>query len=382
VPDTQSPAAVALTVLLVLVIPLAAAVGIALDARRRVATGEAIVWGLGCLFLFPLAFPLYLWRAYVSPARRPEPLAILPWVRALSYIVAALVVIAFGSVIVYFAVGLLSGGLAKTGGGAFELLCGALGSIPAIALAYAFRSVVDRRPALSVGTGFVAYRWVTESVLGLVLGLGAATLVALVPCLIGVATLEWHATLSVLPQVALLAPFLLVAAFWEEIAFRGYLQRNLTHSWGHYGAIPLSAALFAIVHGMNEGANALALANVLLIGVFLSLTLVRTDRLWLPTGFHLAWNFALGPLWGTALSGLELPSLASVRLDGPSWLTGGAFGPEGSVLTTAVATLLAAGAWLVVRRRSEFDDSETQAYRAARLAGREGSAGATPHSAQ
>lgn len=364
-PESADALTIVLTVLFVVLIPTAGAIGVVVDARRRVSPGESIVWGLGCLFLFALAFPLYLWRAYGQPARRPEPLAILPWVRALNYLTASLVVLAFGSILVYGALTLLAGAPTTVCGVGLDLVASALAAVPAIALAYAFRALVDRRPALSLGTVAAGRPWMREAVIGLLIGCAAATIAALAPRLLGGGAIEWHGLATALPAMLLTAPLLLIAAFWEEVAFRGYLQRNLAHSWGQVGAIAFSAPLFALVHGMNAGVSALALLNILLIGVFLSLTLVRTDGVWLATGFHVAWNYTLGPIWGAAVSGVPLPSVAAVKAAGPEWLTGGGFGPEGSVATTVIALALAVGAALAARRGRAFDDSEGLAYRAA-----------------
>jgi hypothetical protein len=67
---------------------------------------------------------------------------------------------------------------------------------------------------------------------------------------------------------------------------------------------------------------------------------MRTHELWLPIGMHFGWNVTL-PFLGTAVSGL------TIRVTGYEWKwntnpywSGGPYGPEGSVLTTAVIVLL------------------------------------------
>ena len=83
-----------------------------------------------------------------------------------------------------------------------------------------------------------------------------------------------------------------------------------------------------------------------MLGAFYALT----GRLWVPIGVHMAWNFAQGYLFGAAVSGGDLgPAIArsTARPGMPEWLTGGAFGPEGSLPALVVCTIVgAATLWL------------------------------------
>ena len=62
--------------------------------------------------------------------------------------------------------------------------------------------------------------------------------------------------------------------------------------------------------------------------------------LWLPIGLHFGWNWAL-PLFGANLSGygMTVTGLLS-RSNASTWWTGGYYGPEGGVFTTAVVIAL------------------------------------------
>lgn len=52
------------------------------------------------------------------------------------------------------------------------------------------------------------------------------------------------------------------------------------------------------------------------------------------------WNFFEGPVLGTHVSGADFGnSLLAAKVVGPDLLTGGKFGPEGSVICLAVGTL-------------------------------------------
>jgi hypothetical protein len=99
------------------------------------------------------------------------------------------------------------------------------------------------------------------------------------------------------------------------------------------------------LHARNPSASALSIANTALAGVLLSLAYLRTRALWLPIGLHLSWNYAQAFLYGLPVSGLEFSAkLLSAQPGEVVWLSGGSYGPEGSVLAMAAATL--ASVWL------------------------------------
>jgi hypothetical protein len=111
--------------------------------------------------------------------------------------------------------------------------------------------------------------------------------------------------------------------------------------------------------------------------VFLGAVYLRTGSLWWATGAHLGWNWALAYLVDLPLSGLELidAPLLEPMLTGPAWLSGGGFGPEGSVL--AAVTVGAAAAWtwrtrLLGARSSAGPTLESRRFPADRVAGQVG----------
>jgi len=135
------------------------------------------------------------------------------------------------------------------------------------------------------------------------------------------------------------------AAIHEEVVFRGYLFQRAYAL--HRGAgIAISSIVFATLHANNVGVTWIAMLNLLLAGVFLALAWERHRRLWLPIGIHLGWNIASGPILGYGVSGFA-PQASVVQIigRGPAWLTGSAFGIEGSVAATAVEVIGIAVLW-------------------------------------
>jgi len=146
--------------------------------------------------------------------------------------------------------------------------------------------------------------------------------------------------------------FTAAAAVTEELMYRGVLFRIIEGRLGTWAALGLTALLFGLSHLLNPNATLWgALAIAVEAGGMLGAAYVATRTLWLPIGIHFAWNFAEGGIFGTDVSGTNTPQgLLDGVLSGPSMVTGGAFGPEGSVYSVA-AGLIATIAFLWLARR-------------------------------
>ena len=134
------------------------------------------------------------------------------------------------------------------------------------------------------------------------------------------------------------------AAILEELVFRAVIFRIVEQMAGTTLALIVSAGLFALLHSLNPGVTGMGIVSVALAGgITFALLYVLTRNLWLVIGVHLGWNFAEGSLFGAQVSGSgEAHSFLRTSLAGPDLLTGGCFGPEGSIITIAIYLLLAA----------------------------------------
>lgn len=131
-------------------------------------------------------------------------------------------------------------------------------------------------------------------------------------------------------------------AVFEELFHRGFLITNLSEGLGGERPRPglgclVAALIFGVLHLTNENATAIGAVNVTLLGLLFGMTYLWTGRLSLAIGLHFGWNFALGPGFGLPVSGYEprVSLVLSTTNDAELW-TGGAFGPEGGLLTTIV----------------------------------------------
>ena len=120
---------------------------------------------------------------------------------------------------------------------------------------------------------------------------------------------------------------------------RGWLLQTVTNrlnlSWG----IAISSSLFSMLHLGNQGVTALSLISIVLVGVLMALYMIKTDNIWGVAALHGAWNFAQGNLVGVAVSGRDAGGSLlhfQARSGVPDWLSGGAFGLEGNIVTCLV----------------------------------------------
>jgi hypothetical protein len=135
----------------------------------------------------------------------------------------------------------------------------------------------------------------------------------------------------------------LAGSVFEEVIFRGFLFRLIAGLGGNWTALGVTSALFGLAHIRNPGATwASSLAVAIEAGLLLGAAYAASGSLWLPIGIHAGWNFAEGPVFGMEVSGHAGASgWISGQLQGPAILTGGAFGPEASIVAVAVCLVMA-----------------------------------------
>lgn len=167
----------------------------------------------------------------------------------------------------------------------------------------------------------------------------------------GAASIEKGTTDKLAVEIAMAA----FAAVGEEIVFRGTIYRLLESGFGTLAAIILSGGLFGALHAFNPGATVVStLAIAFEAGILLAAAYVVTRSLWLPIGLHFGWNFTEGGIFGTAVSGGHSHGLFNTTFSGPALITGGAFGPEASIVTVAICVVAALAMLAVAIRRGEW----------------------------
>lgn len=142
-------------------------------------------------------------------------------------------------------------------------------------------------------------------------------------------------------------------AVGEEVIFRGILFRMIDERYNMWVALAVSAVLFGVVHLSSPNASVWSsVAIAVEAGLMLALAYKYSGSLWLPIGIHCAWNFTEENVFGFAVSGWKSEaSLMESQLSGPDILTGGAFGPEASLVSMALGIVISAAFLLLVLGR-------------------------------
>lgn len=235
--------------------------------------------------------------------------------------------------------------------GEWMLLVFALSAPPLVLATAGFLRLFDRRDLASIGVRWpeggrrAALRRMADVPLAVLGLLGAwLLLIALLPGT-AVRVAGWSGELAgpvgALHLALLLAGFLVQGGV-EEWLVRGYIYHALRQRWRRGTAMLASSLLFAALHGANPDVSPVALLNTFLAGVILVFLVERSGSLWSATLAHGVWNFAISSLVSLPVSGVRLPHLLALSVDGPALLTGGGFGPEGSLLLTLLAAPVAA----------------------------------------
>ncbi|MFF2654870.1 CPBP family intramembrane glutamic endopeptidase [Streptomyces sp. NPDC058045] len=147
--------------------------------------------------------------------------------------------------------------------------------------------------------------------------------------------------------------FMAAAAATEEVVYRGVLFRIVEERTGTYAALGLTGLLFGLSHLLNEHATLWgAVAIAVEAGFMLAAAYAATRSLWLTIGVHFGWNFAAAGVFSTEVSGNGGNlGLLDATTSGPELLTGGEFGPEGSVYSVGFGVLFTlVFLWLAHRR--------------------------------
>jgi uncharacterized protein len=231
------------------------------------------------------------------------------------------------------------------------VLVEAIGCISLLVACWGMARFADHRTLKSFG--FSTEHIIRDSLVGWTFGLSMIACCVLVLLTGGWAVIEPHGHFT---AVALLISFpaILINAATQEILVRGYILQTIQTHGGTWAAVFVSALIFSVIHaGATHGMALLPPMNLLIMGIVFALAYLRTGNLWLPIAMHAAWNYALGPVLGVAVSAQDLSSGWHVlEISAPEWIGGGVFGIEGGIVVTVV--ILAALLFFVSRGKQAW----------------------------
>ncbi|HEM5043945.1 TPA: CPBP family intramembrane metalloprotease [Streptococcus suis] len=180
-------------------------------------------------------------------------------------------------------------------------------------------------------------------------GIGAAMLTTCVLLMWGFGAIQ---VTSFQFSANLVGEFLILVLAWsiqgtaEELLTRGWMFSSLAAKHNIPVGILVSSLFFTFLHLGNDGISLIPLLDLTLFAILACLVMLKTGNLWVIGGLHAAWNCFQGNVFAFPVSGTQAgQAFIAVETSGPDWLSGGAFGVEGSI----ISLLIQAGiiTWLV-----------------------------------
>lgn len=229
-----------------------------------------------------------------------------------------------------------------------------------ISLLVFFRvKVIEKRSFSSIG--FNKNNWLKKYSLGFLIGLAMMSIIVLILFPFGYITVEKNPIQPV--GISAIANVLVILLGWiiqgatEEIVTRGWLLNVLSTKYNIGVGLLISSTLFGLMHLTNPNVNYIAVINIILVGLFYGLYVIKTNDLWAVCGMHSAWNFAQGNIFGFKVSGLDVSvgSLIDLNLVGSDFVTGGIFGPEAGITATFIL-LASIGILLFIDKKRYFSN--------------------------
>ncbi|MGQ7327739.1 lysostaphin resistance A-like protein [Streptococcus suis] len=180
-------------------------------------------------------------------------------------------------------------------------------------------------------------------------GIGAAMLTTCVLLMWGFEAIQ---VTSFQFSANLVGEFLILVLAWsiqgttEELLTRGWMFSSLAAKHNIPVGILISSLFFTFLHLGNDAISLIPLLDLTLFAILASLVMLKTGNIWVISGIHAAWNCFQGNVFAFPVSGTQAgQAFIAVETSGPDWLSGGAFGVEGSI----ISLLIQAGiiTWLV-----------------------------------
>ncbi len=137
------------------------------------------------------------------------------------------------------------------------------------------------------------------------------------------------------------AAAMLLVGLAEESLFRGYPLQALSRGIGFWPAAVISSLIFGALHLTKADENFIDIFNIIALGLILCFALQRTGNLWLPVGFHAAFDFMQFFVIGTPNGGARPEgTLLQASFPGAAWINGGPLGTEASYFMLPVMVLM------------------------------------------
>lgn len=210
--------------------------------------------------------------------------------------------------------------------------------------------LVEKRKATSVGIG--GPRKLQRYMVGFGLGMLFMAVTAVGILTVGSGSIDNSALpaygFAALPYILIMLVGWLVQGASEEFIIQGWLMPKGVKTFGVWVGVAISSTIFSALHLGNSGVSMLAVINLALYAIFAAALALYEEGILGVCGFHSAWNFAQGNVFGFLVSGGSVRggSFLGIVSHEANLINGGAFGPEGGLIVTVV---LLAGVLVLVK---------------------------------
>lgn len=154
----------------------------------------------------------------------------------------------------------------------------------------------------------------------------------------------------------------IAVGFAEEILARGYIMSVLRQTKSTALVILISTVLFSLMHLINNVFSVVTLINIVLMGLLFAYMYMKSGSIWMPIGFHITWSYFQRCIYGFPVSGTNSQGVIHIQYTNDTILNGGALGPEGSLIVTAVIVLgFGFVKWYYRNSAFQFMDMDTPA---------------------
>ena len=197
---------------------------------------------------------------------------------------------------------------------------------------------IEKRTPYSIG--FINHNKIRKYLFGFGTGFGAMSVIIGLMTLAGTIKVNQSgvAELAATGGVILYLFGYFIQGGSEEIIIRGWQFQVIGTRYKPWLGALISSLFFAFMHIFNTGVNVLYIINLFLFSSLLVLYIMNDGNIWSACGWHTAWNWTMGNIFGLQVSGVTdgNNSLLNLSSSGSQLLTGGVIGPEGSIFTTLV----------------------------------------------
>ena len=220
----------------------------------------------------------------------------------------------------------------------FDLLTGLLGTGAMTIFILVFMRLFQKRKARTAG--YVKKNALKHYLIGLGLGAGMFAVSIGICLLTGSISIKLAPSINIPIWIAIFLGYM-IQGNEEELMCRGFMMVSISRRQHVVVGLLINSLAFGLLHIWNPNVSALAIINIALFGIVMSLMFLKTGNIWMVSALHTAWNFVQGDVFGVLVSGgapgetvLNTTSDMSKAL-----INGGDFGLEGGLAVTIVLVL-------------------------------------------